>query len=194
MVDREKGMRIQAGAALLLLLVLLGREAYAEDPADAEKPTTKLEELQSRSGVGWVIGRSQVGFLNDGMGVVTVEARELIEAANPNSRSTGIAIKVEESGRLGRTVTAYVDSDEIDSLLQAIDYLSRITREATKQEEVDATYKTRGNLSLSVFSERGKKQLSLGITAGRIAKASALLEQGELAKLRELILSARARL
>jgi hypothetical protein len=181
--------------AALWFLILTGPMAMAQEQGEQQRPpATKLEAFQARTGVVLIRGYTTVGSIR-GMGatVVSVDAREFRDAANPNSRATGISIEVKESGRLERENTSFVDSEEIDALLKGIEYIAKIGKDVTKLENFEADYRTKGDLRIGVFSAAGGK-VSAVVASGRIGRTRAFIELKQLDELRRLIVAAKAKL
>lgn len=129
------------GVVMFLSVAVL---AFAQETPDASKspPATKLEAFSARTGIVLIKAFSTVGAVN-GMGTVTIDAREFRDASNPKLREYGIAIAVKESGRLERENTSYIDFDEIDSLLAGIEYISKIDNSITTMQEFEGEYRTK---------------------------------------------------
>jgi hypothetical protein len=102
-------------------------------------------------------------------------------------------IEVKESGRLERSDRSFIDYDEIDSLLKGIDYISKITSKATMLQRFEAIYKTKGNLTVVLFSgDLGKTQAA--VRSGYIGPVNAFISVDKLAELRGLIIEAKQKL
>lgn len=156
------------------------------------EPKTKIERFVAQDGAVIVRGFSQPGKMNANYsGIIVVSAQEFLNASN-GRRELGITIEVKESGRIERSNTSYVDYDEIDSLLKGIDYIEKIDKSATKLDEVQADYRTKGNLSVSVFSDRDG--LSASVSSGVIGRTSAFFWLKDMGIFRKLIVDAKARL
>lgn len=184
-------MRLIATAFLLLMMSsIASAEGEGEQP---KSPATKLEAFQARTGVVLIRGYTTVGVVSGRGGIVTVDARELRDASSPNSRATGISISVQETGRLERENTSYVDTDEIDSLLKGIEYIMKIGKDVTKLQNFEADYRTKGDLRITVYNDT-KGQISAAVSSGRIGRTQAFIELRDLEELRKLILTAKARL
>jgi len=153
-------------------------------------PATKLEEFSGRTGTVVVRGYSTVGEI-DGLGSVTIDAREFRDAGEPKLRQTGLSIAVKESGHLERESTSFVDYDEIESLLRGIDYISKIDRSVTSLKEFEAEYRTRGDFRITTFSSQGGS-IRVAISSGRIGPASAYFKLSDLTLLRTFIVNAKA--
>jgi len=178
-----------------LVIVLLACISFASTAEESVQttPTTKIEAFQANTGVVVVRGYTTVGILRGLGGDVSVDAREYLDAGNQAKRVTGISISVKETGRLERENTSFIDADEIDSLLQGLDYISRVSKEITKQENFEAEYRTKGYFKVTVFND-SNGQLSLAISSGHIGKTSAYLKMSQIQELKQLILTAKSKL
>jgi len=105
-------------------------------------------------------------------------------------RPYGIAIEVKEAGRLERESRSFVDLDEIDSLVNGLNYISKVTKEVTLLKDFEATYKTKGDFAVTVFSN-SSGGLSLSVSSGRIGKTDVFLEMSELERLKNIIIEAK---
>lgn len=183
--------------AMFVVLTFLAAalNAFAQDGSsgavDATKvPPTKLEAFSARTGIVLIKGFTTVGTVN-GMGRLTIDAREFRDASNPKQGQYGVAFEVKESGRLERESTSYVDEDEIDSLIRGLDYISKIDKTVTTLGSFEAQYRTKGDFAMTVFSGRGG-EISLAVSSGRIGKASAFLKLTDAEQIKQLLVQAKA--
>lgn len=178
-------------ALIITLFVFASSIASAQEQVDGPKnpPATKLEAFSARTGIVMIKGFSTVGVVN-GMGKVSIDAREFRDASNPKSAQYGVAFEVKESGRLERENTSFIDEDEVDSLIKGLEYISKIQKNVTTMENFEAQYRTKGDLSLTVFSGRGG-DISLAVSSGRIGKTSAFLKLSDAENIRTLLLDAK---
>jgi len=170
--------------------------ADAQETADANKlsPATKLEAFSARTGVVLVKAFSTIGVVN-GLGKVTIDAREFRDASNPKVREYGITIAVKESGRLERENTSFIDADEIDSLLRGIDYIAKIDKSITTMSDFEAQYRTKGDFSITTFSSSGSRgEIGVAVSSGRIARTSAFLKLSDLSQMKALIGDAKSKI
>lgn len=168
--------------------------AYAQEQAEQSKapPSTKLEAFSARTGIVVIKGYSSLGSVR-GMGSVSIDVREFRDASNPKSVQYGVAFEVKESGRLERENTSSIDEDEIDSLIRGLDYISKIGKEVTPFNEFEAHYKTKGDLSLIVFSGQGG-EISFAVSSGRIGKTRAYLKLSDADRIRSLLNEAKSQI
>jgi hypothetical protein len=157
-------MRYLAAASLALAPLL----AIAQEQ-EPPKPATKLEAFQANTGIVIVRGYTTVGTLRGLGGNVTVDAREFRDAANPAKRVMGISISVKETTRLERENTSFIDADEIESLLQGLDYIGKAGKQITPFDNFEAEYRTKGDFGVTVFND-SNGQLSLAIRADASAR------------------------
>jgi hypothetical protein len=181
--------------SLLLALILstsaLAASAQDTPVADAGKaaPSTKLEAFSARTGIVLIKGFTTLGTIN-GLGRVTIDAREFRDASNPKQAQYGVTFEVKESGRLERENTSFVDEDEIDSLLRGLDYIAKINKGVTTLSSFEAQYRTKGDFALTVFSGRGG-EISLAVSSGRIGRTSAYLKLSDGEQIRRLLMEAK---
>jgi hypothetical protein len=154
-----------------------------------QQPATKIEAFSSKTGIVMIKGFSTIGIVR-GRGSVTIDAREFRDASNPSQGVYGIAIEVKEAGRLEREDRSFIDFDEIDSLVRGLDYIAKITKSVTQLNDFEAQYRTKGDFSVTVFSD-SSGGLSLSVGSGRIGKTSAFLNMSDLGTLKSHILEAK---
>lgn len=163
----------------------------AQEQPDATQPplATKLEAFSARTGIVLIKGFSTLGTVN-GMGSVSIDAREFRDASNPKSAQYGVTFEVKESSRLEREHTSFIDEDEIDSLIRGLDYISKIKANVTTFRDFEAQYTTKGDLSITVFSGRGG-EINLAVSSGRIVKTTAYLKLADAEQIRSLLSEAK---
>jgi len=170
-------------------LVTLSSFAQEAKPA-AKEPKTKLEAFEAQTGAVLIKGIGEVGSVS-GMGSLEVGVREFTHAGT-GRKEYGVTIEVKASGTFERKDTAFIDYDEIDSLLKGIDYISKIDKSVTPLPSFEAVYTTKGELRVITYSTKGKVQAA--VQSGRIGAASAFISLDQLAKFRGLIADAKAKL
>jgi hypothetical protein len=126
-------------------------------------PLTRLEALAAQKGLVIVKGYTDVGTLiADDQSSVLVTAVQFSDGKN---KEHGVALHVSQPVE-GRTIqtTAYVDEEEIDGLIAAIDSLTKLQDGASAMQHFDARYQTQGALEL----------LSTNLNGGRIILVRAM--------------------
>jgi hypothetical protein len=182
---------LTAAFYLLCMLTATGQTQPPVMKVEIEaQPKTALEAFSSRPGIVIVRGFSSVARLAGTGGTVAVEARELANA--PAGRKVwGLVIETKASGPDARAQQAFVDYDEIESLLKGLDYLGKMDKSVTKLESFQADYRTRGNLVVSVFNEGDA--INFGVWCG-LAPDAVYFKQGGLADFRKAVAAAKAQL
>ena len=174
----------------ICLLVVTGGFALAQSPQSKPEPQTKIERFQARTGAVVIKNFSEIGSLRGMGGTARVTSWEFIDAQT-TKKEYGISIEVKESGRLEREERAYVDYDEIDSLLKGIDYITEVKK--TKLTNFQADYRTTGELDVSVFNDSDGKVLA-GVGVGRISKVSVYYDISTFGAFRKMVVDAKAAL
>lgn len=186
---------------LLLVLMLSCGSVFAQRsgpefrrPLACEplEPRTKLEAIEGRYESVLIKGFTQVAAFNARGGDVRVDAVELKEGGSP-TRALGIVVAVREAGEKPRDNRSFVDYEEIESLIKAIESIARINETVTKLTGFEARYRTPGDLEFNVFRQ-SRSGTAASLTSGICEKVTVLLTLDELERLKGIILEAKARL
>jgi hypothetical protein len=178
---------------LLFALVVFAACADAQQPAapaaaqsPALPPKTRLEQFQAKTGSVVIKGFTEVGTASGKYGsTVTVSAMEFTDASS-GAKQFGITIDIKASGDYPQKNTSYIDLDEVDSLLKGIDYIAAADKTVTKLSSFEATYRTKGDFAMTVFSS-SRTGTMLAVESGRFGTARAYFDISELPKVRQLI-------
>lgn len=181
---------------LLPLLIIVLSCAHASAQRRSEEPLppkTEIEALQLETGAVIVRGSQRVGGVRaPGQGRVEVAAFEVIDTGS-GRRARGISVEVEEPGERGREVMAFVDYEELDALIKGLESVGRIDRSETQLPSFEVSFRTKGDLVVSVFSSRGGLTRCV-VSAGEFSPARVSIPLDELSNLRTLLSAAKNRL
>lgn len=119
-------------------------------------------------------------------------ALEVIDTA-ANFRERGLSLTIEEPGERRRETLAFVDYEELAGLIAGLESMSRLDRGESQLPNFEVSYRTKGDLVVSVFSTRGGI-VRCAITGGTLAPVTAIIPAEELGNLRSLIATAKNRL
>jgi len=167
-----------------------GPEFWRRVTCEPVEPRTKLEALDDRHSTVIIKGFTRITTVE--VAGVRVDAIEMRELGNV-SRAKGIVVVLRESGERPRESRAFVDYEEIDSLLNAIDAISRVDETTTKLAGFEAKYRTLGDLEIEVFKQT-RSGTAVIITTGICENTRATLSLDDLAKIRAMIQEAKTRL
>lgn len=171
-----------------------GPEFWRRVSCEPIEPRTKLEALEDRHSTVIIKAFTRITTLE--VGGLRLDAVEMREMGNV-SRAKGIVVVVLVENNQGTqrasSNRAFVDYEEIDSLLQAIDAISRVDETMTKFPGFEAKYRTLGDLEISVFRQTRSGNAVI-VTTGICEQARTTLTLDELAKLRAMIHEAKTRL
>jgi len=167
-----------------------GPEFWRKVSCEPLDPRTKLEALDDRHSTVIVKGFTRITTVEvRGVRLDAVEMRELGNVA----RAKGIVIVLIEGGERPTSNRAFIDYEEIDSLLNAIDAIARIDETATKLAGFEAKYKTLGDLEIGVFRQTSRGTAVI-MSTGICDRATQTLSLDDLAKVKAMIQEAKARL
>jgi hypothetical protein len=140
---------------LLILLFALSAKGQTVPPAEPALPgkaKTNLETFQEKYGSVIVQGYTPVGEVVSGGRTVKVQAKEF-KSASSTAKVKGLLIEVETGERYASSGRAFVEYDEIESLVKGIVFISKIDKSVTALNSFEATYKTKGDFSVTVFND-----------------------------------------
>ncbi|MCA1558018.1 MAG: hypothetical protein LC731_05700 [Acidobacteria bacterium] len=149
------------------------------------EPLTKLEALDTQVGSVLVKNYTYIGSVSGfSGGIVMVTSYEFVDPQT-GRKEYGIGVELRETGRTEREARTYIDYDEIDALVRAMDYISKIER-SSSMENFEAQYRSRGELSVSTFL-RPNGALGAEIAIGIYRRANINISLGRLVDFRKLI-------
>ena len=167
-----------------------GPEFWRKVGCEPLDPRTKLEAIEDRHSTVVIKGFTRITTVEvRGVRIDAIEMRELGNVA----RAKGLVVILREGGEHPDDNRAFVDYEEIDPLLNAIDAIGRVDETATKLAGFEARYKTQGDLEIGVFRQTARGTAVI-ITTGICDRATATLSLDDLAKVRAMIQEAKARL
>ncbi len=160
------------------------------------EPRTKLEDLDERYNSVIIKGFTGITTVDvRGVAIEAIEMRDTGKVPVPNGVlvAKGIVVVLREGGDRPNDNRAFVDYEEIDSLLNAIDVISRVDETATKLPGFEARYKTNGDLEISVFRQTRSGRAVI-LRTGLCDRATTTLSLDDFAKVKAMIQEAKARL
>jgi len=180
---------ILAGAAGL---ALLPQRALPQDTnAYPLQPQTRLEGFETNTGTVIIRATAPIGTVAANAGELSIKCKDITDAG-AGRRESGISVEILLSGR--REDLLLVDYDELDPLLNAIDYLSRLDWSVTTFPGFDAIYTTRGGLRLVAFGGRRSGAIEFAVRSVRANWPPLVFSRDQLGQLRSLVEQAKAKL
>ena len=158
-------------------------------PSNRER---SLEAIEARYEQVLIKGFTQIATLNARGVDIRLDAVDLKDAP-ASTRATGIVISLRESGDNPRENRSFIDYEEIDRLIKALESIVRVNEGVTKLASFEARYRTLGDLEINVFRQ-SRSGLSASVTSGICDRVTGLLTLDELDRLRAHILEAKTRL
>lgn len=167
-----------------------GPEFWRKVGCEPLEPRTKLEAIEDRHSTVILKGFTRITTLEvRGIRLDAVEMREMGNVA----RAKGLVVALREGGERPEDNRAFVDYEEIDPLLNAIDVISRVDETATKLVGFEARFKTLGDLEIGVFRQT-RSGNAVMMSTGICNRATTAMTLDDLAKVKAMIQEAKARL
>jgi hypothetical protein len=186
---------------VLLVLVVFCGSAFAQRPGpqfrrplacEPVEPRTKLEAIEWQYERVLVKGFSQIATFAARDVEVRIDAVELKDTASA-TRAIGLVIALRETGENPQQNRSFVDYDEIDRLLRALDAVSRVNESVTKLASFEARYRTLGDLEFLVYRQ-SRSGVAASLTSGICDRVTAQLTLDDLDRLKAHIVEAKTRL
>jgi hypothetical protein len=148
-------------------------------------PATEIENFELQTDTIIVKGFANIGAVSTQAGVISVRCKESDNIA-AGHKMYGIAVAFQA----GQNRTYLIaDYDELDSLIRALDFLGKISYEATPMPAFDAGLTTRSGLRIAAHSERRQGGIQLSLQFGNIVHVP--LAPDQFAQLQSLIIQAK---
>jgi hypothetical protein len=172
------------------LQVILGATfcslALASPAQDTNALNTNIGVFEARTGAVIIKGFGQIGSVSVGTDVISVRCKESADVST-GRKVYGLAIEI--AGNPLPRERIYIDYDEIDSLLNGINYLSKITYDVTPLPSFEASYTTKAGLRVVAYSAR--RQGGIQMFLQYCDQPRILLTSDQMAQLHGLIDQAR---
>jgi hypothetical protein len=124
--------------------------AFAAHAQDTNALKTEIGLFESQTGVVIVKGFGQVGSVSTGGAVISVRCKESASAATGH-KDYGITVEIEVNQW---RELAIVDYDELDALLNGMDYLGKINYGVTPLPGFEATFTTKSGMELIALGNK----------------------------------------
>jgi len=167
-----------------------GPEFWRRVSCEPIEPRTKLEALEDRHSAVIVKGFTRITTID--VAGVRIDAVEMREMRNI-SPAKGVVVALREGGERPREDRAFIDYEEIDLLLNAIDAIARVDETTTRFPGFEAKYRTVGDLEITVFRQT-RSGTAVILTTGICDNTRVTLSLDDLAKIKAMIQEAKARL
>jgi len=167
-----------------------GPEFWRKVGCEPFEPRTKLEVLDEKHSAVILKGFTRITTIE--MRGVRIDAVEMREMGNV-SRAKGVVVVLKDNDERPNDGRAFIDYEEIEPLLAAIDVISRVDETSTRLAGFEAKYRTLGDLELGVFRQT-RSGTAVILRTGICDHATVTLTLDELAKVRAMIQEAKNRL
>jgi hypothetical protein len=189
---------------LVAIILFCSLSALAQSPGsqfwrkvgcEPFEPRTSLEAIEDRYSAVVIKGFTQITTVEvRGVQIDAVEMRDTGIVSRGSMRAKGLVISLlREGGERPIENSAYVDYEELDALLNAIDVMSRVDETTTRLPGFEAKFRTLGDFEIRVFRQT-RRGTAVLLTTGICNRANQGLTLDELAKIKAMIQEAKTRL
>lgn len=186
--------------AVLMLMLFCGsavaqrsgpefRRPLACEPLE---PRTRLEAIEARYERVITKGFTQYASLIAHGVEIRLDAVEMKDTADA-TRALGFVIALKELGEKPSENRSFIDYEEIDRLIKAMESIAKVNETMSKLASFEARYRTLGDLEVNVFRQT-RSGTAASLSSGICDRVTALLTIDDLDKLRGYLIEAKARL
>jgi hypothetical protein len=154
-------------------------------------PPTELETFEAQTGKVIVKGAGQIGSLAVDQLNIVVISKESLDAST-GSKQYGMAVEVVANDQ--QVWKRVVDYDEMDSLLNGLDYLAKIDYKVTSQPTFVAGYVTRSGLRVGAFTSQRRGVIQYFLQDYSTNSARILITPAQLSQFQSLVDQTRSNL
>jgi hypothetical protein len=147
-------------------------------------PATKLEAFDTNTGIVILKGSTDLGAISAEAGEVGVRCREITDTSTGH-KEQGLSLEIIPHGQ-PRSVLQ-VDYDEISSLIQAIDYITKLEVTVTPLNSFDAAYTTKGGFRIAALGTRRTGTIQFGVRDTRTGATPVVFSRDDMTRLSALI-------
>ncbi len=184
--------RLNALVVLISSGWLLGGAVQAQETNPCVLvPTTKLEAFETNTDTVIIKATAPIGTVQAHSGTLSVRCREITDAGT-GRRESGVLIDVASGPPPEETLL--VDYDELDSLLDGLEYIGKLDWSVTPLPSFSAVYTTKGGLRAAAFGSRRTGSIEYAVRSIRVSRAPLLLTRDQLGQLRSLVQQGKAKL
>ena len=167
-----------------------GPEFWRKVTCEPFEPRTRLEALEVRRSSVIVKSFTRITTIDfRGIRIDAVEIRQ----TGTTFLAKGVVVVLREGGERPNENRAFVDYEELDPLLNAIDVMARVDETTTKFPGFEARYLTPGDLEISVFRQT-RSGTAVTMRTGICDYATVNMSLDDLAKVKAMIQEAKTRL
>lgn len=148
-------------------------------------PLTRIELLETHTQTIIVKGFAPVGSMTVDADVISVRIKDTGEI-NTGRKLQGIAVEIAGKQQIDRVI---VDYDEIDGLLNGIEFMSKADYGLSPLPGFDASYTTRAGLRVAAYTSKRSDTIQpyvqssnsgrLNLTANQLAEFRSLIQQAK---------------
>ena len=195
-------MNLSRSLMLLLFIVFASVSVPAQRrwerlpaPRDPQfyEPRNKLEDFEGRVETLLIKGRHVVGTVRGQSGFARVEASEVRDSAT-SATASGAVVTIKADGEPASDIRSFIDYDEIDALLRAMDTAAKASESITRLSHFEVRYRTKGDFEIMVFKQLENNVIAAAIEGGFFERSRLYLSIDDLVKLRWMIAQAKDRL
>jgi len=174
-----------------ILIIAAGLLAFAARAQVTNVTFTELETFEAQTGTVIVKGAGQIGSMAIGNVNITVICKESKDVTT-SQKEYGAAVEIGENNQRG--VRMMIDYDEMDSLLNGLNYLAQIDSNVTTLPTFVASYVTKSGLRVGAYTSQRRGAIQYFLQDSSINSPKLLISSAQLNQFEDLMEQAKKNL
>jgi hypothetical protein len=168
----------------IVLIMASGLCTLAARAQITNLPPTELDTFEAQTGTVMVKGAGQIGSLAVDALTINVISKESLNVSTGH-KQYGMAVELVANGQ--RAWKRVVDYDEMDSLLNGLNYLARIDYKVTAQPTFVASYVTKSGLRVGAFTSQRRGAIQYFMQDYSTNSPRILITSAQLSQFQDLV-------
>jgi hypothetical protein len=173
------------------LLPFIRASAQDTNNVNGVWPQTRLEAFATNTGTVIIKSTAEIGAIAASAGNVSVKCKE-IDDTGTGRKEFGLAIDLTPNNQ--SRDARLIDYEEVDPLLNAVDYINKVDWSASSLNSFDAVYTTKGGFRIAAFSSKRSGFIEYSVRGASEGSIPILLSRNDLASFRNLLQQAKTKL
>jgi hypothetical protein len=173
------------------LLSVIPAPAQDTNGANWSWPQTRLDAFATNTGTVIIKSTAEIGAITTAAGNVSVKCKE-IDDTGTGRKEFGLALELTPNNQ-PRDIKL-IDYEEVDPLLNALDYLNKVDWSVSSLSSFDAVYTTKGGFRIAAFSSKRSGFIEYAARSASEGSIPILLSRNDLAAFRNLLQQAKTKL
>lgn len=182
-------------AVAMLIITFIPFYAFAEDKIEKNEPATVVEKFFSKKGHMIIKNFYDAGTIGSQYSSkIDIKAIVVSEPGNESDKIRGLRIEVTEGGRIEKRHASFLDIEEVDSLLKALDFMISKIEDYSKNADYtdyrEVVFRSKDNFVIGFYQKGStvyKPEIKTWAESGIISKSTSFMSKDGFIELKKIV-------